>query len=288
MIRYLAKELQKLMDAKREYRSKGIKLRLRRWLPCLWFGKRSGVYLVLLYFAVKKLYIVNCFLQLSIMRHFLGAKDLAFGLTLLSNLLQGRTWEHSGYFPRVAWCDLQRYTVGTNIMHSIPCVLPVNMLNEKIYIFLWFWIVFGIIIIVFSMILWMTRMFITKNRRIFVKKYLIMLDSIKEGERRLAHMFINNFLRHDGVFLLRMIANNAGELVAAEVIAEVWRMWKKYRLDPLSKISPEPEVEQRRPVPRNPLLPSAPPTNTNGGRTVHYRPSYTGDESRPESGVDIV
>lgn len=43
-------------------------------------------------------------------------------------------------FPKVAKCTFHKYGAsGTVETHDGLCVLPLNIFNEKIYIFLWFW-----------------------------------------------------------------------------------------------------------------------------------------------------
>ena len=57
-------------------------------------------------------------------------------------------------FPKVAKCNFYRQgPTGTIQNRDALCVLPVNIFNEKIYIFLWFWLVnLGIIqILLFSL-----------------------------------------------------------------------------------------------------------------------------------------
>ena len=45
-------------------------------------------------------------------------------------------------FPKVAKCNFYRMGAsGTEQNRDAMCVLPVNIFNEKIYIFLWFWLV---------------------------------------------------------------------------------------------------------------------------------------------------
>jgi len=50
-------------------------------------------------------------------------------------------------FPKVAKCDFHKYGPSGNIVrYDILCVLALNIINEKIYLFLWFWFVCLIII----------------------------------------------------------------------------------------------------------------------------------------------
>lgn len=43
-------------------------------------------------------------------------------------------------FPRITKCTFHKYGASGSIQkHDALCVLALNILNEKIYIFLWFW-----------------------------------------------------------------------------------------------------------------------------------------------------
>merc|ERR1711971_10595 len=50
-------------------------------------------------------------------------------------------------FPRVTKCTFKKFgPSGTLQTHDSLCVLPVNIINEKIYVFLWFWLlILGVI-----------------------------------------------------------------------------------------------------------------------------------------------
>merc|ERR1712055_474348 len=46
-------------------------------------------------------------------------------------------------FPKITKCTFHKYgPTGTIEKHDGLCVLPLNIINEKIYIFLWFWFAF--------------------------------------------------------------------------------------------------------------------------------------------------
>lgn len=45
-------------------------------------------------------------------------------------------------FPRMTKCTFHRYGSSGDVQkHDALCILPLNIVNEKIYIFLWFWFV---------------------------------------------------------------------------------------------------------------------------------------------------
>jgi len=43
-------------------------------------------------------------------------------------------------FPRMTKCTFHKFGTSGNIeSHDALCILPINIVNEKIYIFIWFW-----------------------------------------------------------------------------------------------------------------------------------------------------
>ena len=54
----------------------------------------------------------------------------------------------------------------------MQCVLPVNFLLEKIYVFLWFWFVFVALMGVLSLLAWLNALINPCTRRRFVIRYL--------------------------------------------------------------------------------------------------------------------
>ncbi|VEL14418.1 unnamed protein product [Protopolystoma xenopodis] len=104
--------------------------------------KRIGSALVFYYMHAKLLYLGNAVAQILLMERFLGlgSNYRFFGVSILQDLLSGRNWNETLVFPRVGFCRIPVKIVNSPIAPiTAQCTLPVNMLNEKIYIFLWFW-----------------------------------------------------------------------------------------------------------------------------------------------------
>ena len=146
------------------------------------------------------------------------------------NLINGTNWENSPTFPRVTMCDFETRALGQNQRFSIQCVLPINLFNEKIFLFLYCWILVVVLITLVNFLLWVYRIAFSFNRQKYIMKHLTLMGKIDDESRvhslkvtkRLIRVFIHDYLRPDGVFLLRLIAINTNCLIASEIISSLW------------------------------------------------------------------
>lgn len=104
------------------------RLRLNRW----W-----GHWLI----GCEILNALNLILQIFITDAFLGGKFLGLGPALMA-------WQPQDVdpldliFPKVTKCAFMKYGAsGTIQTHDALCIMALNIINEKIYTFLWFWFV---------------------------------------------------------------------------------------------------------------------------------------------------
>ncbi|KAL3311445.1 hypothetical protein Ciccas_009974 [Cichlidogyrus casuarinus] len=97
-------------------------------------GKKHGNYLTVLYFSIKMLYLVNIFGQLFLMERFVGSKQSFYGIRMMIDLLNGTTWQRSGNFPRVTFCDFDAKKIGANerqVMKS-SCLILLLFLMDRV------------------------------------------------------------------------------------------------------------------------------------------------------------
>lgn len=76
---------------------------------------------------------------------FLGGEFLTYGTKVLelSQMDQENRYDPMvAVFPRVTKCTFHKFGPSGSIQtHDALCILALNILNEKIYIFLWFWFI---------------------------------------------------------------------------------------------------------------------------------------------------
>lgn len=196
-------------------------------------SKRLGTWLIFTYILVKLIYLANAIGQLYLMQYFLGFNNsmMDFGYVLAGYMATGQSWNQTRFFPRVSFCYMEHVRhLGTTNKYVAQCVLPVNMLNEKLYIFLWFWTVIVVVCTVISIPLWILRLGLEKNRSHFVRKFLRLQEIYTDEDKEILGHFIREFLKHDGIFLLRMISMNAGDVVTSDIVVELWNIYRtKYR-----------------------------------------------------------
>lgn len=97
------------------------------------------------YFFCEALNFVNVLGNIFFLDTFLGNAFLTYGSDVVR--FSGRNQENRtdpmiAVFPRVTKCTFHKYgPSGTIQKHDAMCVLALNIINEKIFIFLWFWFI---------------------------------------------------------------------------------------------------------------------------------------------------
>lgn len=97
------------------------------------------------YFICDALNFVNVIGQMYLINKFLGGVFMTYGTDVLKwNEAdpEDRTDPMIDIFPRVTKCHFHKYGPSGSIeRHDAMCVLPLNIINEKIYVMLWFWFI---------------------------------------------------------------------------------------------------------------------------------------------------
>jgi hypothetical protein len=106
---------------------------------------KRGTYFIK-FVTCEVLNFVNVIGQIFFTDMFLGYQFQKFGRDVFS-VTEGDMYTRNDpmntVFPKVTKCVFQKYGPSGSLQkHDALCVLPLNIINEKIYIFLYFWFVF--------------------------------------------------------------------------------------------------------------------------------------------------
>ena len=195
-----------------------------------------GNYLLLLFLFSKLCYIANVLGQLFVLNKVLSTSYSTFGVDMLSHLTSQTDWTEDSYvaFPRVTLCDfkIRGQDLGNVQTYTVQCVLPINLYNEKIYMFLWFWMIAVAVASVVSFMAWLFRAVLLQDRLKFVSNHLALGDRLPQSatdrhHSRLVRRFVVDYLRQDGAFLFRLIAHNTNNITTTEVICALWDFWNE-------------------------------------------------------------
>ncbi|MFH4979027.1 hypothetical protein AB6A40_005736 [Gnathostoma spinigerum] len=190
---------------------------------CFNFGRNLGSFVSTLYIFVKMLYVLNIFTQFIILNNFLGAEYSLWGFQLIKDLWQGREWIDSGVFPRVTMCDFKVRRLANIHRYSVQCVLMINMFNEKIYLFIWFWFLFVGISTWLNFLYCLFTMTIGIYRERTARSLLssVRLEDSTTDDA-IVRRFVHRALRPDGILILRFVDMYAGGMAARELCTQLF------------------------------------------------------------------
>lgn len=108
-------------------------------------------------------------------------EEAIFGLDLLTALLKGINWRETGYFARVTICTFLIREPGddrdTRMVPKITqCVLSAQMIVEKFYIIVWYWLFFLQMANIYSLVNWIHFLKLKESRN-YIK--VILEDSME-------------------------------------------------------------------------------------------------------------
>ncbi|CAG9538774.1 unnamed protein product [Cercopithifilaria johnstoni] len=185
----------------------------------------TAFFISLMYLITKTLYLANAALQLCILNKFLRTDaNRWYGYDVIRDIINGTEWTTSGYFPRVSVCDFMVRQMGNIQRYSVQCVLIINMFNEKIFVFLWFWYLFLVLCTVLSLFYWLIVLTCPCFGRWFISRSLELSEMKFDPDTKAKEVdrFVRSYLRCDGLFVLRMVEIHAGILFGTDLIQSLW------------------------------------------------------------------
>jgi hypothetical protein len=199
-------------------------------LFCWLCTKREGTYLTGLYMSMKFVYACNIIAQFFFLNKFMAKEDgwfSMYGIEALYYLINNREMAESPRFPRITMCDFYIRQLNNLQLNTVQCVLPINLFNEKIFLFLWFWLVYLAILTCGSFLFWFWRISFRQNRARYVRKFLRIVNEINGShDKRLCQKFADEYLRDDGIFVLRLVGKNSNAILQTDLIYDLWQIFK--------------------------------------------------------------
>ncbi|CDK13474.1 Innexin [Caenorhabditis elegans] len=157
-----------------------------------------------------------------------------FGFDMWKTIFYGstngnETWRENGVFPRVTLCDFETRDMGNVQMHTVQCVLLLNLFTEKIFVFLWAWYILLTAFTVGNLFSWLFAVFNETYNEHFILNHLEMCETPfdKDDLKNREHVtrFITLYLGTDGLFLLQLIAQHADVVFTTELIAALFKTY---------------------------------------------------------------
>ncbi len=138
-------------------------------------------------------------------------------------------------------CDLDIRVLGNVQPYTVMCALPVNLFNEIIFIFVWFWLIGIAIATVASFLYWLITCVVVPEEVSFIKARLIAMDKLGPSPDHMIKSFVNNYLRNDGILIVQLVSENSSDIIAAELICGLWDHFRDNRktIEKLSSIVQE-------------------------------------------------
>ncbi|CAD5119303.1 DgyrCDS7931 [Dimorphilus gyrociliatus] len=227
-LKHMTEQMHRYLNAQ-DYLSSKLTVSLKNCLSvlCVCCGRRQGTYLVSLYLVTKFFYILNALAQLFILDVFMGSRFHAYGVQVLKELSLGQDWTNSPRFPRVTMCDFLVRRLGNVQRYTVQCVLPINLFNEKLFLFIWWWIIFLVLIQGVALIKWILRTTSSVDNQRYIRKHLRLGGIIKSGadDKENVKRFSNDYLRPDGIFILRLIGCNTNTITVTDFVRSLWEKW---------------------------------------------------------------
>lgn len=190
-----------------------------RGLACYFKSRRNEHH----YYAMKFLFceflnFINVICQIYFIDRFLGGEFQKYGVDVVKYVneeQQDRVDPMIRVFPRITKCTFHKFgSSGTVQKHDALCLLPLNILNEKIFVVMWFWFVV-LAILGGSLLIYRIIIILSAQARFLLLTCVASLTS-----RRDIKSLIPSFSYGDW-FLLYLLADNIDNLHFRQFVQEL-------------------------------------------------------------------
>lgn len=183
------------------------------------------------YLLIKFLYLLNTIGQFFIISFILKTNYWTFGTTAVASYVQNGEWEDEEVFPRVALCDMKLHNLGNVYIYTLQCVLAVNLYLEKFFFILWFCLIIVLILNIVSLSKWSFELLTEAKTAEFLLKYsghIFQASPVAKDDKKMFVAMARTYLQADGVFVIRMVAENMSDMLVVDLIRQIWLRYKTF------------------------------------------------------------
>lgn len=170
------------------------------------------------FFGCELWNLFNVFGQIYFVNAFLGGEFTTYGYDVfrLSDVVPSKRVDPMAFiFPKVAKCSFYKYgSSGTIETHDGICVMPMNIVNEKIYMLLWAWLVVLAGISVVNLVYRVFTLAVPSIRLLVLKSKCNMCNQ-RDLETVFRDCNIGDW------FMLQLLASNIQPVVFKDIITEL-------------------------------------------------------------------
>ena len=170
----------------------------------------------------KVLNVVNVIAQLVLVENMLGIKHI---------LIFNDYSQH--WFPRTVLCDFEIRHQARLHNYVMQCSLPINVYYEKLFSYIGIWLILLTCASIYSLFSWLLRCFYWPQQYYFIERQLQAMVQFTPHNLNDINKFARSYLGQEGLFVLRRIANEAGDVIAAQMVVNLWIKVKATELKPL-------------------------------------------------------
>jgi hypothetical protein len=193
-------------------------------------------YFIICYIGVKVLYILNCLLQIGLIHLMIGTRP--FGISRFNYLKQDTLDTHflaqfvnkinsgvselidTSSFPKRTLCDFTFRELASNHAYTVECILPLNIIVEKMYVFLYIWFILLGFITLIDFFKWIGHLIhclvsSDRTREHYVRTHLI--DRTKYSPEDIKR-FANEHLTGNNYFILKLLSKNISTFVVVDML----------------------------------------------------------------------
>jgi len=154
--------------------------------------------------------LVNIIGQMYLMDLFFNGQFTTYGsevLSITNKQMEDRVDPMAKVFPKMAKCTFHKYgPSGTIQNHDGLCILPINIINEKIYVVLWFWFM---ILITWTCIFFCFRIVTIVSK---YSRYLVFCGRAKSNNRQDVAVVMEKLWFGDWFILMQLCKNMHPEI----------------------------------------------------------------------------